>query len=479
MTAEQQHGRSGRECLHAMGVLALPTLLERGAPLGACLVTERHGYHHHGIYVGRERWCGALRRTGRVFASWAWRRSRNLEVMWLTGRLMPDFKTIASFRKDNGKAIRGVCRQFVMLCRELDLFSQDVVAIDGSKFKAVNNRDRNFTSAKMQRRLQQIEESIDRYLSQLDTADRQEPSEGQTKKRTRLQDKIATLKEQMQKLKELDVRMLAAPDQQVSLTDPEARSMNSRGSGIVGCKVQMAVDAKHHIIVAHEVTNVGSDRAQLSNMAQRAREATGVEALTVVADRGYFDGEEIRACEEAGITTLVPKPLTSGSKAEGRFGKQDFVYIAEDDEYRCPAGQRLTQRFTTNEHGMNLHVYWFSACQGCPIKAQCTTGKERRVRRWEHEAIIDQMQARLDADPEKMCVRRQTVEHPFGTIKGWMGWTHFQTKTLKRVSTEMSLHVLAYNIKRVIKILGVGALIKAIRRLKAGSGSQTAAISAV
>ena len=404
---------------------------------------------------------------------------RNLEVMWLTGRLMPDFKTIASFRKDNGKAIRSVCRQFVMLCRELELFSQEVVAIDGSKFKAVNNRDRNFTTAKMKRRLEQIDESIDRYLSQLDTADRQEPSEGQAKKRTRLQDKIASLKQQMQKLKELEVRMLAAPDQQVSLTDPDSRSMNSRGSGIVGYNVQTAVDAKHHLIVAHEVTNVGNDRDQLSPMAQSAREAMGVEALTVVADRGYFDGEEILACEEATITTFVPKPLTSGSKAEGRFGKQDFVYIAEDDEYRCPAGQRLTQRFTTNEHGMNLHVYWFSACQGCPIKAQCTTGKERRVRRWEHEAVIDQMQARLDADPEKMRVRRQTVEHPFGTIKGWMGWTHFQTKTLKRVSTEMSLHVLAYNLKRVIKILGVGALIKAIRRLKAGSGSQTAAISAV
>jgi hypothetical protein len=275
------------------------------------------------------------------------------------GRLMPDFKTIASFRKDNGKAIRSVCRQFVMLCRELELFSQEVVAIDGSKFKAVNNRDRNFTSAKMQRRLQQIEESIDRYLSQLDTADRQEPSEGQAKKRTRLQDKIAILKQQMQKLKELEVRMLEAPDKQISLTDPDARSMatSGKGTGIVGYNVQTAVKPKHHLIVTHEVTNVGNDRGQLSTMAQSARDAIGVEALTVVADRGYFDGEQILACDEAGITSFVPKPLTSGSKADGRFGKQDFVYIAQDDEYRCPAGQRLIKHYTTVEDGMTLHCY--------------------------------------------------------------------------------------------------------------------------
>jgi len=404
----------------------------------------------------------------------------NLEAMWLTGRLMPDFKTIASFRKDKGKAIRSVCRQFVMLCRELELFSQEVVAIDGSKFKAVNNRDRNFTSAKMQRRLQQIEESIDRYLSQLDTADRQEPSEGQAKKRTRLQDKIAILKQQMQKLKALEVRMLEAPDKQISLTDPDARSMatSGKGTGIVGYNVQTAVEPKHHLIVTHEVTNVGNDRGQLSTLAQSARDAIGVEALTVVADRGYFDGEQILACDEAGITPFVPKPLTSGSKADGRFGKQDFVYIAQDDEYRCPAGQRLIKHYTTVEDGMTLHCYWCSVCPACPMKAQCTTGKERRVRRWEHEAVIDAMQARLDADPEKMRVRRQTVEHPFGTIKLWMGWTHFLTKTLDRVSTEMSLHVLAYNIKRVIKILRAGALIKAIRSLKMSSGSQTGTIAA-
>ena len=386
---------------------------------------------------------------------------RNIELMWLAGRLTPDFKTIANFRKDNGPAIRNVCRQFVVLCRKLDLFSQAVVAIDGSKFKAVNNRDRNFTSAKIERRMKQIEESIERYLAAMDTADRAEPDVAQAKT-ARLQDKIAALKEQMQQLKQLEVRMLAAPDQQLSLTDPDARSMNSRGSGIVGYNVQTAVDAQHHLIVAHEVTNVGTDRGHLCTMAEQARAATGLEELTVVADRGYFSGEEILACDQAGITAFVPKPLTSNSKAEGRFGKPDFIYIASDDEYRCPAGQRLVRHFTTIEAGMTLNIYWCSVCQSCPIKAQCTTGKERRVRRWEHEAVLDAMQERLERDPEKMRVRRQTVEHPFGTIKNWMGSTHFVTRTIERVRTEMSLHVLAYNLKRVMKLLGIGAMIEAI-----------------
>ena len=227
-------------------------------------------------------------------------------------------------------------------------------------------------------------------------------------------------------------------------------------------RVQTAVDAKNHLIVAHEVTNVGVDRELLAAMANQARAAIGSEALTVIADRGYFNGKEILACDEAGITALVPKPLTSNSKAEGRFGKPDFIYIASDDEYRCPAGQRLIRHQTRIENEMKIHTYWCSVCPSCPLKSQCTTGKERRVRRWEHEAVIDAMQERLDRDPEKMRVRRQTVEHPFGTIKYWMGWTHFLTKTLARVRTEMSLHVIAYNLKRVMRILGIGAMLRVL-----------------
>jgi len=387
---------------------------------------------------------------------------RNVELMWLTGRLTPDHKTIANFRKENGKAIRNVCRQFVVLCQRLGLFSDALVAIDGSKFKAVNNRDRNFTAAKLQRRMQEIEASIERYLIEMDTADRQEPVIAEAKT-TRLKDKIVALKEQMKKLKVIEAELNEAPDQQISLTDPDARSMKTRGTGLVGYNVQTAVDAKHHLIVAHEVTNDGIDRSQLSSMAKQARAAIGSETLTVIADRGYFKGEEVLACQEAGITAIVPKTHTSAAKAEGRFDKADFIYDASANEYRCPANQRVVWRFARVEGGLLINRYWSSACPQCAIKAQCTPSDYRRVSRWEHQAVLDEMERRLDLAPDSMRIRRQTVEHPFGTIKSWMGSTHFLTKTLDRVSTEMSLHVLAYNLKRVMRILGNSALMGVMR----------------
>lgn len=389
---------------------------------------------------------------------------RNVELMWLTGRLMPDFKTIANFRKDNGKSIRNVCRQFVLICRELNLFAEAMVAIDGSKFKAVNNRDRNFTAAKIERRRQQIEESIARYLSALDTADRAEPEIAKAKT-DRLNDKIALLKAQMEQLRDIEAKLQATPDKQISLTDPDARSMatSGRGSGMVGYNVQTAVDTKHHLIVAHEVTNVGHDRSQLSNMATQALNAIGTERLTAVADRGYFRGEEIRACDQAGITTYLPKPMTSGAKANGRFDRADFIYDAQKNEYRCPADQALIWRYSTTEKAMLMHRYWSSHCQQCALKEQCTPSQQRRITRWEHESVIEALQHRLDQAPQMMRVRRQTVEHPFGTLKAWMGYTHFLTKTLDRVSTEMSLHVLAYNLKRLMAILGVDGVMAAVR----------------
>jgi transposase len=386
---------------------------------------------------------------------------RNVELMWLTGRLMPDFKTIANFRKDNGPAIRQVCRQFIVLCRQLNLFTQALVAIDGSKFKAVNNRDKNFTSAKMKRRMAAINESIERYLRSMDTADRAEPEVAALKK-GRLQEKIDALRQQMQELQAIDKQMNAAPDKQVSLTDPDARSMKNREGGIVGYNVQTAVDAEHHLIVAHEVVTDGVDRDQLAPTAEQARQAIGTEELTVVADRGYFKGEQILECTKAGIIPLVPKTLTSNSRAEGRFDKQDFIYMAADDEYRCPAGERAIRRFTTVENGLTIHKYWSAACPRCPIRARCTTSDYRRISRWEHEAVMEAMQDRLDRQPQIMRVRRQTAEHPFGTLKLWMGASHFLTRTLKHVRTEMSLHVLAYNLKRVMRILGVGEMLKVL-----------------
>jgi transposase len=389
---------------------------------------------------------------------------RNIEMIWLTGQLAPDFKTIADFRKDNGKAIREVCREFVALCRKLDLLSAASVAIDGSKFKAINARDKNFTEAKMKRRLERIDESIARYLSQLETADRHGDAVPEAKV-ARLKAKIEKLKEEIVRLNAINAEMMKSEDEQISLTDPDARSMATSGkdTGIVGYNVQIAVDTQHHLIVAHEVTNVGTDRHQLANMAAQARDEMAVEALDVVADRGYYEGGEIMACEQAGITVTLPKPMTSGAKAAGRFGKQDFIYVAADDVYRCPAGERLSYHFQSVERGKTIRRYWASTCETCALKARCTTGPERRISRWEHEAVLEKVQVRLDHNLDAMGVRRQTAEHPFGTIKCWMGATHFLTKTLPKVATEMALNVLAYNMKRVMAIAGVGGLMEAMR----------------
>jgi transposase len=391
--------------------------------------------------------------------------ARNVEMMWLLGRLIPDHKTIADFRKDNGGAIRKVCARFVELCRAMGLLVQASVAIDGSKFKAVNNRDRNFTRAKVERRRAQLEESVVRYLSQLDTADRQEPSQTLATKTMRLKEKLARIGEEMRRLEGLEARMLAAPDQQISLTDPDSRSMatSGRGSGVVGYNVQVAVDIEHHLIVTHEVTNVGSDRSQLARVAKETKATLQADTLEAVADRGYFSGEEILACEQAGITVTLPKPITSGIKAKGRYGKQDFVYLPEADVYRCPAGERLRYYYTNVENGLTLRRYWTNACKSCALKSRCTTGVQRRITRWEHEHVLEGVQRRLDENPQAMRRRRETVEHPFGTIKARMGATHFLMKTLPRVATEMALHVLAYNLTRVMNIMGPGRVIAAIQ----------------
>jgi transposase len=390
---------------------------------------------------------------------------RNLELLWLLGRLAPDHKTIADFRRDNGTALKKVCARFVDLCRAMGLLTSPSVAIDGSKFKAVNNRDKNFTKAKVERRRQQLEESVARYLAQLDTADRHAPTEALVIKELHLKEKLAKLQEEIAKLDAHEKRMLASPDEQISLTDPDSRSMatSGRGSGVVGYNVQVAVETENHLIVAHEVTNSGSDRAQLANMAAQAKEVLQVNELEAVADRGYYNSPEILKCEQMGVTVTLPKPLTSGAKSAGRYGKQDFEYIANEDAYRCPAGKRLTYRYMREENGKALRAYWTNACADCALKKKCTTGNERRISRWEHEHVLEAVQARLDANPLAMRERRETVEHPFGTIKMRMGATHFLMKTLPRVAAEMALSVLAYNLTRVLNLVGVKDLMQAMR----------------
>lgn len=385
---------------------------------------------------------------------------RNVELMWLTGRLPPDFKTIADFRRDNGPAIRKVCAQFVQLCRSIGLFERALIVIDGSKFKAVNNRDKNFTPHKLKARQQRLEQSISRYLTDLDRADR-DPSLVPEERVKHLKEKLATVRKQMKKLKGIEAQLDEAPDRQVSLTDPDARSMatSGRGTGIVGYNVQTSIDTENHLIVAHDVVNEGHDRTQLTSMSKQGKKATGLQNPQVLADRGYFDSDEILKCEQAAITPLVPKPLTSTARAEGRFDKRDFAYNKKRDEYRCPAGERAIWRFSGIERGLKTHIYWPSACPRCPIRSACTTGEYRRIRRWEHEEVLERMQARLDRMPQAGKLRRQTVEHIFGTFKAWMGATHFLMKTVPKVRTEMSLHVLAYNLKRMIQLLGVQQLI--------------------
>lgn len=390
---------------------------------------------------------------------------RNIELIWLTGRLAPDFKTISNFRRENGPAIRAVCAQFIELCRRLNLFTKAIVAIDGSKFKAVNNRDKNFTVAKVAKRLEQVDASIARYLTALDRADR-EDSDIAEAKTTRIKDKIAGLRRQMRDLKALQQQVQDAPDKQVSLTDPDARSMatSGRGTGVVGYNVQVAVDAEHHLIVAHEVTNVGHDRTQLEPMALKAQAATGCDDLTALADRGYFNGEQVLACEGTGLLPCVPRTDTSSAAQRGFFTRHDFVYDAKNDHYTCPAGHQLTKsrRRPSRKDDMDEYRH-LTACFTCPLKSRCTPDKLKRFRRWRHEGVMDKMQARLDRMPDAMAVRRQTVEHPFGTLKSWMGSTHFLTRTLDKVRTEMSLHILAYNLKRMIQIFGVKPLLQAVR----------------
>jgi transposase len=388
---------------------------------------------------------------------------RNVELMWLTGRLAPDFKTIADFRKDNGPAIRATCRRFVDLCRRLELFTHALAAIDGSKFKAVNARDKNFTPAKPKARMEQVEASIARYLAALETADRQEGELARAKSE-RLAEKIAKLRAQMADFEALGPVLDGQPDRQLSLTDPDARSMatSGRGSGIVGYNVQIAVEAEHHLIVAHEVTNVGHDRTQLEPMARKAREAMGCEELTALADRGYYNGEQVLACEGTGVLPCIPKTVWPSDG--GFFTRGDFVYDAEHDHYTCPAGQKLTKGRTRSDRKADVdHYRHLTACFGCALRPKCTPDKLKRLKRWDREDVLDRMQSRLERMPDAMRVRRATVEHPFGTLKAWMGATHFKTKTLKQVRTEMSLQVLAYNLKRVIEILGVRPLIAAIQ----------------
>lgn len=405
-------------------------------------------------YLNRIRSSRQLEREGR----------RNVEVMWLLRRLTPDFKTIADFRKDNRDAIRQVCREFTLFCRELDLFGGELVAIDGSKFKAVNRKDRNFTKRKLEGMLRALDEKITAYLNELDECDQQEQDVHQPTA-AELREKITTMQARRAELQDIGQQLADSEETQISLTDPDSRSMFlGKGRGTqVGYNVQVSVDAKHKLIVDHEVTNAVTDQDQLSLMATRAKDALQVEEFELLADMGYYDGQEVKACLEAGITPYIPKPDTSANRKLGLYGKKDFRYDLEQDCYWCPAGEALNFRFQTTEKGRDIRYYASSACQRCQLRAKCTRNKGgRRITRWVDESLLEDMESRVRGDSAKMELRKQIVEHPFGTIKHSMNQGYFLMRGLDKVRAEMGLSVLAYNIKRTINILGVQHMMTAL-----------------
>jgi len=390
---------------------------------------------------------------------------RNVELMWLLERLQPDFKTIADFRKDNGKGIKNSCRIFVELCRQMNMFNDTIIAIDGSKFKAVNSKSNNFTTTKVKDRIARMEDTIADYLTKLDEADAEATSERET---VQLKSKLEWLEKRLIELQQIKQDLDEQPDNQISLIDPDARLlMASNSKRTVGYNVQSAVDTKNHLIVSHDITT-STDRGQLTPISILVQKALRKKDINVIADKGYFSRVDIKAAQDLGITAIVPQTDTSGAKTKGIFNKSLFKYDKDRDIYTCPAGNELPHQRNAVDRGIEQKIYVnHIACRDCDIRAKCTQSKiePRKMRRWIHEAEIDAMQERLDNAPETTVLRKQTVEHPFGTIKMWMGATHFLMKRKHNVATEMSLHVLAYNLKRMMSIVGVTGLISAIEAL--------------
>jgi transposase len=388
---------------------------------------------------------------------------RNVELMWLMGKLRPDFKTIADFRKDNPQALKKVCREFTLWCKRLELFGGELVAIDGSKFGAVNSPKRNFTEKKLRRMMREIDHKIEQYVKELDRHDREEAGQP-VLNREQLKEKIQRYKERRGEYEQLKGELEQSGESQVSLTDPDSRSMRV-GHGVeVSYNVQIVVDEKHKLLVEHEVTNDVTDVGQLSAMANQAKETLGVERLEAVADRGYYNSEEVKACEQSGITAYVPKPNTSSNLKRGLFTKEDFVYEAEKDCYRCPAGKELSYRYQGVEQGRAIRGYTITGCKSCALRSQCSINKRgiRWVKRWVDEAVLEAMARRIAEHPEKVELRKCLAEHPFGTIKRGMTQGYFLMRGLTKVRTEMSLTVLAYNLKRVVNILGVKRMVEAL-----------------
>jgi transposase len=386
---------------------------------------------------------------------------RNVEVLWLVRKLAPDFKTIADFRKDNLKALKAVHRQFLLLCRKLNLFGGELLAIDGSKFRAVNSRDNNFSADKLKELIAHTDARLAEYFKMLDAADVAEPASAPLDQAA-LQQKIAALQDKREWHAEL-LSQLDDEQKQISVTDPDTRRMHTGNGNVVGYNAQLAVDEKHKLIAADDVTNQVNDYQQLANMAQEAKANLELKQTEVVADKGYYNASEVSRCVDQNITPLIPKADTSANTRQGLFGKSRFQYDATKDVYLCPGNQELTYRFSTYELGRGLRYYRASACNSCALKKQCTRNKANRtITREDNEELMEQMAERMKREPQKFALRKQLAEHPFGTIKRWMGYTHFTLKGLEKVRAEWSLITLAYNLKRVMNLVSVEKLIAAV-----------------
>jgi transposase len=385
---------------------------------------------------------------------------RNVELMWLMRKLTPDHKTIADFRKDNLAAIAKVCRQFKLLCKEMGLFGGELIGVDGSKFRAVNSKERSFNAQKLERAMKRVDRDIEEYLRELDECDREESGIEEVSAEE-LKEKIEKLKKRRAKYEQIGEKLSKSEDGQVSLTDPDSRLMKSRQGTHSGYNAQIGVDSKHKLIAAEDLSGARSDRGQLTNIATQAKEVLGVSDLNVVADMGYYDCEDIKNCEKESITAYVSKPAVS--RNAGLFIKEDFVYDTQEDVYVCPEGEKLKYVTHGKERERGIRYYMNrEACSRCPLKTRCTRGAFRRIKRLEHEGVMETMAERVRGHPERMRLRKELVEHPFGTIKRGMDQGYFLMKTVANVGTELKLATLAYNMKRVINIVGVKKMIEAL-----------------
>jgi transposase len=387
---------------------------------------------------------------------------RNIEVIWLLRHLKPDFKTIADFRRDNRKAFRPVFRQFVLLCKQLDLFGRELLAVDGTRIKAANNKDRNFTRASLTEFIRLADAKLEAYLQRLDQSDASEITTGGSRVQN-LAEKIAAIRQRRTRCEEMLAHLDQTGEEQISLTDPDSRAMAAHTRVAVGYNVQVAVDTKHKLIVEQQVTNQVVDMGLLTQTAAPAKEVLGVETIAVVADRGYFKIEDIEACEQAGIEPYVPRPQRGPSVKAGLFRKDEFQYDADSDSYVCPAGQHLYPYSSSLLRGLKKINYTNKlVCDDCKIRSQCTNGRFRTVSRLENEAVLDRMQARLAQRPSVLDRRREAVEHPFGSIKQWMNQGAFLMRGLEKVRAEFSLTALAYNLRRVLNLVGFTELMAAL-----------------